>query len=270
MRTRPTILYAAVVTSMVLAGVAKANASDSSEKDWEIELAPYAWLAAIDGKVDTARFGNQYFSADLVDIMENLDIGVMGSVSARWGRFVGVVDVAWAQISVDDGIGGGNVRYDLTQGIGWLEVLGGYRVYQRRGGLLGPESASSPRSLDVDLMGGFTYTWTNLDLDLSRDPGAIIPAQEVNVGSEEDWAAPYVAMRIRNDFTDRLEHEIFVGVGGLGAGEAPDVSWQATTLVSYQLTTHVRGLLGYRALGAEKDRVQIINHGPMLGLAYRY
>lgn len=271
-----------VVVLVVVAVVdrAEAQASDApasataltadGKKDWELELSPYVWLSMIDGQVDTARFGNRHIKADLADVMKAFDGGFMGNASVRWKRFIFLTDVTWSRLSDRDNIGDSQVRYELEQEIGWLEALAGYRVYQKSGGLLPSSGASPARSLDVDAFAGLTYTWIDNKLDLRRDPGNVIPAQDRTIRQRDDWTAPYLALRIRNDFTDRLESETFVGVGGFGAGNAPDVAWQAYTLLSYGITDHLRLSAGYRGQGLEKRNVTLNLHGPVIGASIRY
>lgn len=60
------------------------------------------------------------------------------------------------------------------------------------------------------------------------------------------------------------------GVGGFGAGHAPDVAWQAHGLLSYRLTDPLRLSAGYRGQGLEKHNVTLNLHGPVLGASIRY
>lgn len=75
----------------------------------------------------------------------------------------------------------------------------------------------------------------------------------------------WLAMRVRNDFTDRVEHETLVGAGVGGVGDAPDVGWQVTSGFSYAVLANVRMSAGYRALGAGSENLERTMHGPMPG-----
>ncbi|MBY0399705.1 hypothetical protein K2X89_05380 [Myxococcota bacterium] len=239
-------------------------------QDWEFEVGPYLWLSMIDGEVDTARFGNRHFNADLRDVLKAFDAGVMGNASLRWKRFLFLTDLTWSRLSDRDDLADTQVRYELEQEIGWLQALAGYRVYQKGGGLFRSSAISEARSFDVDAFAGLTYTWIDNKLDLARDPGAVIPAQNRTIRERDDWTAPYLAMRLRNDFTDRVESELFVGVGGFGAGNAPDAAWQAYGLLAYAITDHLRLTAGYRGQGLEKGNLTLNLHGPVLGASVRY
>lgn len=264
------VCLATTARADVPADGATAPTAAAVARDWELELSPYLWLSMIDGEIDTARFGNRHIKADLADVMKAFDGGFMGNASVRWKRFLFLTDLTWSRLSDRDGVGDSQVRYEFEQEIGWLEAIAGYRVYQKPGGLFESSGASPARSLDVDAFAGLTYTWMDNKLDLRRDPGNVIPAQDRKIRERDDWTAPYLALRIRNDFTDRLESETFVGVGGFGAGNAPEVVWQAYTLLSYGITDHLRLSAGYRGQGLEKRNVTLNLHGPVLGATIRY
>ena len=258
------------LAALALAAPSLATAEDSGADDWEFEVGPYLWISMIDGEVETDRFGKRHIKADIGDVMKAFDVGMMGNASVRWNRLLFLTDFSWSRLSDRDNLADSQVRYELEQEIGWLEALAGYRVFQKPGGLLGAGSESGARSLDVDAFAGLTYTWLDNKLDLARDPGAVIPAQDRTIRERDDWTAPFLALRIRNDFTDRLESETFVGVGGFGAGNAPDVTWQAYALLAWKLTDHVRLSAGYRGQGLEKRRIALNLHGPVLGASLRY
>jgi opacity protein-like surface antigen len=239
-------------------------------KDWEVELAPYGWLALAHGAVDTQRFGREEFTIDAHDVLSSFDLGAMAAVKARYRRWVAIVDVAWAKLSSKGGLGDTLVRYDVTDKLGWLEALGGYRVYERPGGLFGGANASDERTFGIDALVGITYVWTNLELDLHRNPILPIPPQERHIQVSDHFVAPYLATRFVNDFTERIRHETLLGLGGFGAGEAPNLTWQVTSLLSYRFTDRWLISAGYRALGLRNDDFHVTFHGPILGLGYRF
>ena len=245
-----------------------AAAEPPPQPDWEVEIAPYGWLALAQGQVQTP-LGKQRFSIDAHEVIDGLDLGAMGAVKLRWKRWVTHFDVAWAKLSADDEIRQSLVSFDLTQELGWFEALAGYRVYEKPGGLFGTPTATDRRIFAFDAMGGLTYSWADVRLKLSRDPGMIIPAASRTVKSDEDWVAPYLGFRFTNDFTDHLRHETLLGVGAFGVGDAPHVSWQVTSQLAYAVSEHVALTAGYRALGFRNPNVKSTFHGPMIGVSFR-
>ena len=259
----------AVACSLVFAAALDASASPPPAPEWEVEIAPYGWLALATGRVDTRR-GTERFTVDAHEVLSDFDLGAFGTVKARWRRFVFLTDVAWAKLSDDDEIGDTLVSYDATVKLGWFEALGGYRVYEHPGGLFGTPSPTERQIFAVDLLAGLTYSWIDLRLKLSREPGVIIPGLERTVNPTTDWVAPYLATRLINDFTPRLRLETLLGLGAFGVGDAPNLGWQVTTWLSYALSEHWFVSAGGRALGMRDDDLDITFYGPMIGFGFRF
>jgi len=260
----------AVAWGMACAAALDASATPPPAKEWEVEIAPYGWLALLHGAIDTPR-GEEQFTLDAHEVLKSFDLGAFAAVKARWRRFVFLTDFAWAKLSADDEIGDTQVRYDLTQKLGWYEALGGYRVYERPGGLFGTPSPTEEKTFAVDLLAGLTYTWLKTELGLSREPILNpVPPQDREIRVKADWVAPYLAARLQNDFTSRLRHETLLGLGGFGAGDAPNLAWQVTSLFSYAISEHWFLTAGYRALGARDENLHLTLHGPIVGGAFRF
>lgn len=168
----------AMACGLICTGAYEGAAAPPPPQEWEVEVAPYAWLAMATGRVDTRR-GSQRFTIDAHEVLSSFDLGVFGSVKGRWRRFVFLTDVAWAKLSDDAGLGDTEVRFDVTQKLGWFEALGGYRVYERPGGLFGTPSPTEGQIFSVDLLAGLTYSWIDLRLKVSREPflGFLPPEQ---------------------------------------------------------------------------------------------
>jgi hypothetical protein len=259
----------AVAYGLGLAPSPDAAAEPPPAKDWELEIAPYGWLALLHGQVDTPR-GKREFTIDAHEVLESLDLGAMGSVKFRWRRWVALVDVAWAKLSDDGGLGDSRVRYDVKQKLGWFEALGGYRVYEKPGGLFGAPTAVEKRTFGVDALGGLSYSWSDLRLKLSRDPLLEVPQQNRKLEPESSWVAPYLGFRFHNDFTERLRLQTLLGVGAFGVGDAPHVSWQVTSEFSYAITERFLINAGYKALGFRDSDLKLTFHGPLVGVGFRF
>ena len=145
-----------------------------------------------------------------------------------------------------------------------------YRVYDKPGGLFGTPAAVERRTFAVDVMGGLTYSWVDVRLKVSRDPGGVFPPGGRTINGDNDWVAPYLGFRFTNDFTDHLRHETLLGIGAFGVGDAPNISWQATSQFSYAVSEHVALTAGYRALGFREPDLTTTFHGPMIGAAFRF
>lgn len=265
---RPTAL--ALACWVACAAALDASASPPPAPEWDVEIAPYGWLALAHGRVDTPR-GTQEFTVDAHDLLKEFDLAAMGSVKGRWRRFVFLTDVAWAKLSSDHDVGDTQVRFDVREKLGWFEALAGYRVYERPGGLFGTPSPTERRTFGVDLLGGLSYSWIDIRLKVSREPFfGFLPPEQRTLRPTTDWVAPYVAVRLLNDFTPRLRLETLLGLGAFGVGDAPNLGWQVTSWLSYALSEHWFLSAGGRALGFRDDHLNLTFYGPMLGGGFRF
>lgn len=78
-----------------------------------------------------------------------------------------------------------------------------------------------------------------------------------------------MSLRFHNDFSSRIRLETLASVSGLGSGDAPDVAWQLTTLLSCRFTDHWLVSAGRRLYAADDDSYDVRLHGAMLGIGYR-
>ncbi len=242
-------------------------------KDWEVEVLPYLWGPSIDGSVETPGGGTEHFSVGLSDILEDLELGAMGRVNARWKRWVLVVDGLWTKLEQEESIQRQRVQIDTDVDVqmALAQALAGARVFVRPGGLLGTAAPADERVFGVDLLAGVNFVYLSADLELDLDPvGPVLPNLDRDFGTSESWFAPVVGLRIHNDFTERVRLETLASIGGFGVGDAPDLSWQLTTLLSYRFTDHWLISVGHRLFAADDDAYDMQLHGGMLGVGYRF
>src|SRR5262245_54096700 len=107
-----------------------------------------------EGVADAERLRKQEVSAEPNEVLHHFKRGAMGAAKARWHRIVFQVDLDWAKLSDDNDIGNTQVSYDLDLKLGWLQALGGYRVYSKPGGLFGDASTEPGRTFSFDVMSG--------------------------------------------------------------------------------------------------------------------
>jgi hypothetical protein len=94
-----------------------------------------------------------------------------------------------------------------------------------------------------------------------------------------NWVDPFVGLRVRHQLTPGHELQFLGDVGGFDAGS--DFSWQLFGGYSFDFgvwQTTLHGLVGYRALAvdysqdsaAKQNSVDLILHGPVIGLSFRW
>jgi len=250
---------------------AVSRAEPPPPKDWEVEITPYGWVPDLDASVET-RNGTEHFHVGMDDVLENLDVAAMGRVTARWRRWVGVLDGVWTVLEEDDSFQRGplQVDADARQTLALVQALGGYRVISRPGGLFGTAAPGDERLFGFDVLAGVNYTYVSSSFELERDPVGPLAGNDRHFGNSTDWFAPAVGIRLHNDFTARLRLETLASVGGFGVGDAPDHTWMITTLLSYRFTDHWLAAIGHRGITANGDDGDLRMHGPMIGIGYRF
>lgn len=267
-------VVAAGLATLVAFGTSplESRAEPPPAKDWEVEILPYAWLPAVDGSVETPRGGTEHFGIGAMDVLSDLQLAAMGRVNARYRRWLLLVDGLWTKLEQDDGVQRNRIRLDaeIELQMALAQALAGYRVYARPGGLLGKATAGDERLFGVDLLAGANYTWLSTDVEIERSAIGQIPERERDFGDSRSWFAPAVGLRLHNDFTPRIRLETLGVVGGFGVGDAPDLSWQLTTLLSYRFTDHWLASIGHRLIAADDNDYDLRMHGAMLGVGYRF
>jgi len=168
-----------------------ARALPPAEKDWEITLSAYGWLASVYSEVEV---GDVQTDVDVKfrDILSDLGWGAMGGVEGRYQRALLVVDVLGMQLASDVSqsphqrgftlpngtpglltVGGSDVHTRLT--LWMLDVKPGFRVLSIpvtdvTGGTAQPDDR---RRLDLDLFAGFRY-WNITDkTGVEVDPASL-------------------------------------------------------------------------------------------------
>lgn len=259
--------------ALATGAAAGARAEPAPPKDWEVEVLPYLWGPSIDGSIETPDGRTEHFDVSLSDILENLDLGAMARVNARWKRWLLVVDGLWTKLEQDVDVQRQRVRVEaeLEAQMVLAQALVGARLFARPGGLLGTAAPGDERVFGIDVLAGANYVYLSTEVELDVDPtGPILPGRERDFETSESWFAPVVGVRIHNDFTERIRLETLASVGGFGVGSAPDLSWQLTTLLSYRFTDHWLVSLGHRLFAADDDEYDVRMHGGMLGVGYRF
>jgi len=202
----------------------------------------------------------------------------------------------------------GPVKINTTSNTTFVDAKMGYRLLSRTlSGSGVPPNSLDRRDLVVDLLAGARYwylrTTTEVEIPPIQVPGfniqASIPAFEdimlpsrpifpgfmppsihvrgVTFGGLDrkstvtsNWADPLLGMRVRVDLPKRFSVTALGDVGGFGIGSASQVTWQGIGLLGYRMSNRWTSLAGYRALGVNRDGVNLVLHGPMLGMSYRF
>ncbi|MBK7977568.1 MAG: hypothetical protein IPK07_31375 [Deltaproteobacteria bacterium] len=244
-------------------------AGSPTEEGWTVDVIPYLWALSMTGTAGVAGV-----EADLDmsfgDILNDLNIALMGAVEARNGRWGFTVNPLYSRLSDEPKatVLGQPASLDVTLDLFVLQFGLNYRLgpfpLGRCGG--GPELSILPQ-----IGGRYTYLDTDVELDFLSSRGGSLT---------KDWVDPLVGLRGVLDLTPAWSLTVAGDVGGFDVGT--QLAWSATGYVGYRwdLTDSVTGsvLLGYRALyqdyetgdGLEEFVFDTTMHGPVIGFDFGF
>ncbi len=220
----------------------------SAADDWKYLVAPYGWIAGLDGE-STIRGVTASVEADFADIIENLETAALVHFEAEKGRWTVLSDLIFIAIGQTTR-GAIDVDFDVDQTI--VELGGGYNL-----------------SDSFAVLFGGRYVDGKVDLDV-RAP------LDVRVRRDKDWIDPYVGGRFVLDLGRRWDFRVRGDVGGFGVGS--EFTWNLALNWVYRASRRVSLAFGYRALdidfeeGSGRDlfRYDVRMFGPQIGAAFHF
>ncbi|AOB33013.1 hypothetical protein AKI39_23095 [Bordetella sp. H567] len=188
------------------------------------------------------------FDASFSDVWRNLDVGAMGTVEARKGRWGILFDAIYVKVGEDSKplLEGdlGKARLHVSQTI--LQLAGAYRIVD-------------DRVFPIDVLAGVRYTYLDSDLSFTRSP--LLP-NGADRSNNVDWTDGFVGIRGRYYLTDKWS---VLGYADAGTG-GTKYSWQLIAGTDYQFNKSVVGKFGYRILSMKYESDKFLYQGKTAGL----
>jgi hypothetical protein len=230
--------------------------------DWTVVVSPYVWAAGLDGDVALGGIEGQV-DLSFGDVLETLDLAVMGNVEVSNGRWGGFVDLLYVRSSDDEAAFGAQV--DLTATTRSVAAGLFYRIHDRALG--GQTVFGQPRRLAIEPVIG--VRWTRLEAGAS--------ALGLGGDASAEWTDPFVGLRLRWDLDRYWTLDAEVDSGGLGRGSR---SVNAQAYLGYRTQFGDRPVIlraGYRSLSQDFEtrdftgnrfRWDVRQSGPVIGLSF--
>jgi len=226
------------------------------EAGWTFAVAPYLWMAGMEGSI--AQFGVQPVEVDASfgDILENFDIGAMAVAEAHNGQFGVAMDFQYVKLSAEADTPRGLAAESIAVESQTLTALlaGEYRVFESDGA-------------SIDLMAGGRLWSVETDID---PQGGLLGDQFFSDG--DTWVDPIVGARGRADISENFYLTGWGMIGGFGVSS--DFTWDVMGALGYEVTDKISVVGGYRAMGvdySDGDFVfDVVQHGPVLGAVFRF
>ncbi len=267
-----------------------------ASSDWEFRVTPYAWAPSVNGDV-TVRGRTADIDMSFWDLFDSGDSGaeldsllaLMGYMEVRKGPWGIYGDVVWGNFDFSDGVvTERNPIADLKVSARANAGLG-YEITMAESGLAYEVAnwGGTHSSTALDLLGGARYWNQELDLSLAVDTSVDFGKLGLSRSASRtfarsatlDWVDPFVGLRVRHELAPGRELQFLGDIGGFGVGS--DLTWQLFAGYNFDFSvwqSTLHGLVGYRALavdysqdnGSNKNSVDLILHGPVVGLSVRW
>ncbi len=226
------------------------------ESGWTFTLAPYVWLAGING--DVAQFGlpKVDIDASISDILSNFDIGVMAAGEVRYNRFSFATDLFYVKLSADEATPHGVLAdkvHAKVRDFMWTGAAAYSLIYEESGNL--------------DVMAGLRV-WS-VETDIGFTGG---PLDGVSASDSETWVDPLVGIKGKYNFTPNIYLTGWGMVGGFGASSK--IMWDVMGGLGYAFNDTFSVVAGYRGMGVDYKNdgfvYDVVQHGPMFGGVIRF
>jgi hypothetical protein len=212
---------------------------------------------------------------------------LMGYVEARNGRWGIYGDIVWGKFDFSgDAVRQRNPIANLNVSARAKTGLD-YEITMAESGLTYEVArwAGNGSATGLDLIGGARYWNQELDLSLAVDAsvdlgnlglkrsGSLAVARSGTL----DWVDPFVGLRVRHVLSPGKELQFLGDIGGFGVGS--DLTWQLFAGYGFEFwQSSLHGVIGYRALAVDysqddrgfKNNLDLILHGPVIGLSFRW
>lgn len=242
------------------------------KRNWELIIAPYAWLAGVSGTA-WQDGKSEDFKISFEDLLDVASGGFMLYAEFRIKRWFVAFDGTWAVLQKDFPWRLGTIGFKQEQKI--LEFRVGYRVFGPAHGQPSDCECSvcpppAKDRLGVDVYLGARYWDSETTLRIGIGPGAF------EGSTEDDWLDPFVGARIGYQLAPRWTLGFRLDVGGFRVGEASKFTSNSFLGFNWKFSGHWSLALGYRAMvldrvegsGSSRSGVRTVQQGPLIGLAW--
>lgn len=239
----------------VVAGSGTADAQDV----WEFNVAPYVWMAGIDGDLAPASgLPAQSVSLSFGDILDDLEYGAFVFATARRDDWVLFFDASTVRTDSTETIGGPNV-----ESVGIRSTTSNVMVAAGR-------TVARTDQYRIDAYAGARFWW--LDNEFTVRASEAAGGGDTELSSDASWADPLVGVAGTWTLNEKWNLYGVAEVGGFGVGA--DSEWSVLGGATYALTDTI-GIAGaWRVLSVDYSQDGIVydvrQSGPILGLTFRF
>jgi len=257
-----------VLIAMLIPASARADAADSTvaHNTWSFEFTPYLFMAGLDGDIGIGLV-NTTIDVPFSKILDHLDLGLMGNLEARKGRWALGLDAMYIDLSgvASQSVTGPFGRVDIEGAVEAstieqiYEAWGGYRLIDDK--------------LKLDAFVGARYTSIESELYIATTTTAVVfPGGSRTIGGEFTWWDPVLGSRTTVPVSEEVAVVAIFDVGGFGIGSNLSLQWLLAA--RWQFSNRFSAKVGYRYLyqDYEEDNIEwdMTTAGPIVGVGVRF
>ncbi len=249
-------VFAALITTTL-----PAIAQDADASDWNWTAEAYFWGADLGGSTTSGA----RIKMPIEDIVDDLNIGFMGTVFAEKGNWLLFADAFYLDIDESDSA-------DASVGFLTAEVDGSFEMQGASSTFGGGYKFLQNHSTKLYATGGIRFLWLDAEVEVDGRLSLVnLPPVERQVTEKEvgnNWDA-VIGLRGSTDLSDKWYLSYY---GDVGAGNS-DFTWQASLAANYRMR-RTDLVIGYRYLEFDLDNFgpidELTMEGPFLGLKFSF
>jgi len=248
----PVVFHRAMYLALfVLPMSVHANNND----EWKFSITPYFWVTGQDGKVATVPPASPAeIDVSFNDVIDNLDMALMGFAEARKGRLGIFAEVFYIGITVDvDTPGPFFSGAEYEQDLWALSLGGSYRLTQNS-------------QYQIDVLVGLRH-WS-LENTFDLEP-SLSPAQEVS--HKESWTDLFTGFKGQAKINEQWSLTSWVASAVAGDSNS---HWDIFGAIVYEYSNAMSFTAGYRYQKVDYSDgdflYDIEMSGPVLGLTFKF
>lgn len=179
---------------------------------WEFEATPYLFAADLNGKIGV-RSVTSDVNTPFSDVLNNLDYGFMGLITARKGPWTYGLETVYIKLSdqISKGVtglsghGANNAELNITSKMSIYQWSVAYRVLDE--------------ATTINLLGALRYTKlaTSANITITSDTGTVFPGGRKSASGSASWTDAVIGVRATQRISDKAALFTYADIGGGGS-----------------------------------------------------
>ncbi|MGO4999539.1 hypothetical protein [Oceanisphaera sp. W20_SRM_FM3] len=245
-------------------GLSLASLADEGEH-WQFEVTPYLFAAGLDGTVGVRGVTSE-LDVPFSDLVDDLDMGFMGLVTARKGPWSYGLETIYVKLS-DQGSKSVTGPFGRVTLNGALDVSSEMYITQ---GSVAYRVLDNSTALDMIWALRYTQLDTQASVAINSTPSIVFPGGEKTASGSDSWTDAVIGVRVLHPLNEQWSLLAYGDVGGGGS----KLTYQLLLGADWQFAENFTAKAGYRQLYWDYEKGGTVwdmtMAGPYLGLGIQF